>query len=174
MRQSRVCASANMAHFLSGTGEPLDLNVEDMLRDIPDFQGSVSTTLDGNIPGWEAEALAEYRRTGKPVALVQQTGWQPMSATPDSSKDWFYAVGSFHYNTGAKIEVRPTSPGAPPEVTVTYKTHVRDRYNWDHRKGTDVPGIGYVSDDDLQRLHRTGLAQEFDMGGSSRNRTRKL
>ncbi|MGW3043836.1 hypothetical protein ACWC9T_28175 [Kitasatospora sp. NPDC001159] len=174
-------ASANMAHYLSGTGEPLNLNVEDMLKDIPDFQESVSTTLDGNLPGWQAEALAEYRRTGKPVALVQQTGWQPMSATPESSKDWFYAVGSFHYNTEAKIEVKPTSPGAPPEVTVTYKTHVRDRYNWDFekkdptkQKGTPVPGMGYVSDGDLQRLHRTGLAREFDMGGASDARTRKL
>ncbi|MFE3877410.1 hypothetical protein ACFXPX_23835 [Kitasatospora sp. NPDC059146] len=174
-------ASANMAHYLSGTGEPLNLNVEDMLKDIPDFQNSVATTLDGNLPGWQAEALAEYRRTGKPVALVQQTGWQPMSATPDSSKDWFYAVGSFHYNTEAKIEVKPTSPGAPPEVTVTYKTHVRDRYNWDfdkndplHQKGTNVPGLGYVSDEDLQRLHRTGLAREFDMGGAGDTRTRKL
>ncbi|MFJ9694813.1 hypothetical protein [Kitasatospora sp. NPDC101183] len=174
-------ASANMAHYLSGSGEPLALNVEDMLKEIPDFKESVSTTLDGNLPGWEAEALAEYRRTGKPVALVQQTGWQPMSATPYSSKDWFYAVGSFHYNTEAKVEVKPTSPGAPPEVTVTYKTHVRDRYNWDfdrndplHQKGTEVPGVGYVSDGDLQRLHRTGLAREFDMGGASDARTRKL
>ncbi|MFF2143740.1 hypothetical protein [Kitasatospora sp. NPDC058190] len=167
-------ASANMAHYLSGTGEPLDLNVEDMLKDIPDFQESVNTTLNGNMAGWEAEALAEYRRTGKPVALVQQTGWQPMSATPQSSMDWFYAVGSFHYNTAAKIEVKPTSPGAPPEVTVTYQTQVRDRYNWDSGKATDVPGVGRVTDDDIQRLHRTGLAQEFDMGGTSKTRTRKL
>ncbi|MEU6233241.1 hypothetical protein [Kitasatospora sp. NPDC047058] len=169
-----VNASATMAHYLSGTGEPLGLDVEDMLKDIPDFQDSVNTTLDGNLPGWQAEALAEYRRTGKPVTLVQQTGWQPMSATPESSKDWFYAVGSFHYNTQAKIEVKPTSPGAPPEVTVTYQTHVRDRYNWDHGKSTEVPGIGIVTDDDMQRLHRTGLAQEFDMGGNSDMRTRKL
>ncbi|WP_052707163.1 WXG100 family type VII secretion target [Streptomyces rubellomurinus] len=168
-------ASENMAHYLSGTGEPLKLNVEDMLKEIPDFQESVATTLDGNIPGWEAEALAEYRRTGKPVALVQQTGWQPMSATPESSKDWFYAVGSFHYNTEAKVEVKPpASPGAPPEVTVTYKTHVRDRYNWDNGKSTDVPGVGQVTDRDIQRLHKTGLAREFDMGGASDARTEKL
>ncbi|MER7767486.1 hypothetical protein [Kitasatospora sp. NPDC096140] len=31
----------------------------------------------------------------------------------------------------------------------------------------------HVSDDDLQRLHRTGLAQEFDMGGAGKARTRK-
>ncbi|MEV7770676.1 hypothetical protein [Kitasatospora sp. NPDC086791] len=167
-------ASANMAHYLSGTGEPLELNVEDMLKDIPDFQESVSTTLDGNLNGWQAEALAEYRRTGKPVSLVHQTGWQPMSATPDSSKDWFYAVGSFHYNTEAKVEVKPTSPGAPPEVTVTYRTNVRDRYNWDSGKATDVPGVGQVTDHDIQRLHKTGLAREFDMGGTSKARTRKL
>ncbi|MFJ7248151.1 hypothetical protein ACIQWA_26455 [Kitasatospora sp. NPDC098652] len=167
-------ASANMAHYLSGTGEPLNLNVEDMLKEIPGFQASVNTTLDGNLGGWEAEALAEYRRTGKPVALVQQTGWQPMSATPESSKDWFYAVGSFHYNTEAKIEVKPTSPGAPPEVTVTYRTNVRDRYNWDNGKSTEVPGVGRVTDADIQRLHRTGLAREFDMGGASDARTRKL
>ncbi|GAA2089406.1 hypothetical protein GCM10009759_12270 [Kitasatospora saccharophila] len=170
-----VNASAMMAHYLSGTGESVELDVEDMLRDVPDFRQSVDETLDGNLPGWEAQALAEYRRTGKPVALVKQTGWQPMSATPDSSQDWFYAVGSFHYNTQAKIEVKPpATPGGPPEVTVTYQTQVRDRYNWDSGKSTEVPGIGTVTDDDMQRLHRTGLAQEFDMGGNSDTRTRKL
>lgn len=97
-----------------------------------------------------------------------------MSATPDSSTDWYYAVGSFHYNTQAKIEVKPAAPGAPPEVTVTYQTHVRDRYNWDHGKQTEVPGMGTVTDQDIQRLHRTGLAQEFDMGGNSNMRTRKV
>ncbi|MFD0263786.1 hypothetical protein ACFVH7_36585 [Kitasatospora indigofera] len=169
-----VNASANMAHYLSGSGEPLGLDVEDMLKDIPDFQESVNTTLDGNLPGWQAQALAEYNRTGKPVALVKDTGWQPMSATEGSSSDWYYAVGSFHYNTQAKIEVRPAAPGAPPEVTVTYQTHVRDRYNWDHGKQTYVPGMGIVTDQDIQRLHRTGLAQEFDMGGNSDMRTRKV
>ncbi|MFF1867841.1 hypothetical protein [Streptomyces sp. CB03911] len=173
-RAGDVNASANMAHYLSGTGEPLDLDVEDMLKDIPDFQESVNTTLDGNLAGWQAQALAEYHRTGKPVALVKDTGWQPMSATPDSSTDWYYAVGSFHYNTQARIEVRPAAPGAPPEVTVTYQTHVRDRYNWDHGKQTEVPGMGTVTDQDIQNLHRTGLAQEFDMGGNSNMRTRKV
>ena len=96
-------------------------------------------------------------------------------ATPDSSQDWFYAVGSFHYNTQAKIEVKPpATPGDQPEVTVTYRTQVRDRYNWDTGKSTEVPGVGTVTDDDMQRLHRTGLAQEFDMGGTSDTRTRKL
>ncbi|WP_328429295.1 hypothetical protein [Streptomyces sp. NBC_00443] len=73
-----------------------------------------------------ARALAEYDRTGKPVKYVQQSGWQGWTAERDP--DWYHAVGSFHYNTVAQVEVVP-GPACEPRTTIRYPTHVYDRYN---------------------------------------------
>ncbi|MGW1513094.1 hypothetical protein [Streptomyces sp. NPDC002394] len=42
-----------------------------------------------------------------------------------------------------------------------------DRYNWDHNKETKFPGGIVIPDDEMGRLHKVGIAQEFDMRGSS-------
>ncbi|MBE7451440.1 MAG: hypothetical protein HS111_21840 [Kofleriaceae bacterium] len=41
-----------------------------------------------------------------------------------------------------------------------------DRYNWDQGKSVTIAGIT-VRDEQLGRLHRVGLAREFDVEGSS-------
>lgn len=57
-------------------------------------------------------------------------------------------------------------PGNPPTTTVTYQTRVRDRYNWAGEKSTQI-GPFTVEDRELQKLHRVGLAQEYDVSDTS-------
>ncbi|MDG4856963.1 hypothetical protein P8605_02105 [Streptomyces sp. T-3] len=161
-------SAKHMLHYLSNTGEPLDIDVDAMMGDLPDMNRNVDAQLAQNAPNWEAQALAEYERTGKPVKLVQQTGWQGWTAEKDP--DWYHAVGSFHYNTVAQVEVVP-GPDGEPKTTIRYQTHVYDRYNWDASKGTPVPAMGNVSDAEMARLHQSGQAREYDMGGQSEVRT---
>ncbi|GAA1349703.1 hypothetical protein [Streptomyces beijiangensis] len=161
-------SAKNMLHYLSNTGEPLDIDVDTMLDDLPDVQKTVDAQVGANADGWKAQALAEYERTGKPVKLVQQTGWQGATASEDP--DWYHAVGSFHYNTIAQVEVVP-GPDGEPKTTIRYETHVYDRYNWDAQKGTPVPAMGNVSDAEMARLHQSGQAKEYDMGGQSKVHT---
>ncbi|MFM9368440.1 hypothetical protein [Streptomyces sp. Da 82-17] len=161
-------SAKHMLHYLSNTGEPLDIDVDSMMDDLPDMNRNVEAQLKENTPAWEAQALAEYERTGKPVKMVQQTGWQGWTATKDP--DWFHAVGSFHYNTVAQVEVVP-GPDGEPKTTIKYQTHVYDRYNWDAGKTTPVPAMGNVSDAEMARLHQSGQAKEYDMGGQSEVRT---
>ncbi|MFC8781936.1 hypothetical protein [Streptomyces nigra] len=161
-------SAKHMLHYLSNTGEPLDIDVDALMGDLPDMNRNVETQLAENVPNWEAQALAEYERTGKPVKMVQQTGWQGWTAEKDP--DWYHAVGSFHYNTVAQVEVVP-GPDGRPRTTVRYQTHVYDRYNWDANKATPVPAMGNVSDAQMARLHQSGQAKEYDMGGQSEVRT---
>ncbi|MFF4955460.1 hypothetical protein [Streptomyces chattanoogensis] len=159
-------AARNMLHYLTNTGEPLDLDVDDMLDDMPDMQADADRNIAANADAWKAQALAEYQRTGKPVKMVQQTGWQGFNTTSD--QDWYHAVGACHYNTVAQVEVLP-GPNGEPETKIRYQVHVADRYNWDGsaNKSTNVPGLGVVTDKDMGRLHQAGLAKEFDMSGIS-------
>ncbi|MFF6994788.1 hypothetical protein ACFY93_07480 [Streptomyces sp. NPDC008313] len=52
--------------------------------------------------------------------------------------------------------------------------HHWDRYNWDAGKSTDFPGGVTIPDSEMGRLHKTGLAREFDMRGSSSTYTSDL
>jgi hypothetical protein len=47
-----------------------------------------------------------------------------------------------------------------------FTMHVYDRYNWDQGKSVSILGIK-VKDEQLGRLHRVGLAREFDVKGQS-------
>ncbi|MEU7033481.1 hypothetical protein ABZ958_07330 [Streptomyces sp. NPDC046237] len=59
-------------------------------------------------------------------------------------------------------------PGADgePRVGLDYQVNAWDRYNWDEGKGVTI-GFLNIPDGQPARLHTTGLAQEFDMQGSS-------
>ncbi|MGW0551742.1 hypothetical protein [Streptomyces altiplanensis] len=102
------------------------------------------------------------------MKYVQQTGRQGWTAEKDP--DWYHAVGSFHYNTVAQVEVVP-GPDGEPRTTMRYQTHVYDRYNWDANKATPVSAMGNVPDAQTARLHQSGQAKEYDMGGQSEVRT---
>ncbi|GAA3219519.1 hypothetical protein GCM10020256_24620 [Streptomyces thermocoprophilus] len=81
-----------------------------------------------------------------------------------SDRNWYLAVGSAQTNTTGVITVVPGTDGRP-KVSLDYQVNVWDRYNWDPGKATPI-GPTTVTDADMARLHRTGLAKEFDMRGS--------
>lgn len=60
----------------------------------------------------------------------------------------------------------PGESGAPPQIEMLFTMHVHDRYNWDQGKAVTIAGIT-VKDEQLGRLHRVGLAQEYDVDGDS-------
>ena len=57
-------------------------------------------------------------------------------------------------------------PGGRPTVTVDYKTHVFDRYNWDTGKSVEIGGRT-ITDQQMGELHTAGVAQEYNIRGSS-------
>ncbi|GAB3577939.1 hypothetical protein GCM10027445_44360 [Amycolatopsis endophytica] len=110
----------------------------------------------------DAEENGTY---GKPVPFTSK--WYGHYVSGAESKDWYYAMGGFRYSlTGVATVHPPAEPGGQPEIEVDYRTHVYDRYNWDHGKQTQI-GPVTISDDQMQELHRAGVAQEFDIAGSS-------
>ncbi|AQT76157.1 hypothetical protein [Streptomyces sp. fd1-xmd] len=68
-------------------------------------------------------------------------------------------------NVSGNVSVVPDADGQP-KITVDYQVNVWDRYNWYAGKETPI-GPVTIKDTDMARLHTVGLAQEFDMQGSS-------
>jgi hypothetical protein len=81
------------------------------------------------------------------------------------SRDWFFAIGGFTYWYTAEVQVLPSEAG-PPQITMIFTLHIFDRYNWDQGKAVTIAGIT-VKDEQLGRLHRVGLAQEYDVNGTA-------
>ncbi|MEU6662366.1 hypothetical protein [Streptomyces sp. NPDC046821] len=165
-------ASRNMEHYLGKTGEPLDLDVDQILEDDSKFRTDVSTHIAKNQDVWRQQGLDAFEKAGGDKTVVVPVESEAVGRT-FGSDEWFHAVGSHQQNVSGMVTVSPGEDGKP-KVSLDYQANVWDRYNWDAGKVTNFPVIGDVPDSEMGRLHKTGLAQEFDMRGSSSTYTYDL
>jgi hypothetical protein len=163
-------AGTNLLHYLSEAGGPLEQDVDAMLRDLPSFRSGVK---DHQKTLAEAAIAAAKNAGGKgPMTYPISTEWYGHYATPDESKDWYYATGGFEYSLQGSVTVRPpATPGGEWTAEVTTRTSTWDAYNWDEGKKTEVPGLGTVTDAEMRRLMLEGKAKEFEMYGKSEKST---
>ncbi|SFQ64319.1 hypothetical protein SAMN05421810_111121 [Amycolatopsis arida] len=157
-------ASKHLMHYLGNSGERLSVDPDEMMRDVPRFEAQVHKTTAAELRriSDEVAIAGDY---GKPVAF--SSGWKGEYIAPEGSKDWYYALGGVQYSvTGVATVHPPEVPGGQPRVEVDYKTHVFDRYNWDGGKQTEIGPIT-ITDEKMAEMHRAGVAQEFDVSGST-------
>ncbi|MFF0744052.1 hypothetical protein ACFYVL_27015 [Streptomyces sp. NPDC004111] len=160
-------ASRNMAHYLGNSGTDMDLPVDKMMLDDAGFEKHVRNLhIDKNKDEWHAQALAEFRRNGgQPVAFPVETRNEDYSFNKETQRNWFYAVGSTRSNVTGVVTVVPDENGRP-RVGLDYQANAWDRYNWDEGKGVTI-GPMSIPDGQMARLHNAGIAQEYNMAGSS-------
>ncbi|MFI2209028.1 hypothetical protein [Streptomyces sp. NPDC020141] len=162
----QVGASRNMLHYLSGTGEALTLDVDQILYDDAEFRSRIDSQHIGpNQESWRRTALDEFHKAGgdRTVVIPVESGIRHRTF---ENKEWFHAVGSHEQNVSGLVSVSPGADGKP-KVSLDYQVNVWDRYNWDAGKVTEFPGDIAIRDEDMGHLHKSGVAQEFDMRGSS-------
>ncbi|MFB7369122.1 hypothetical protein ACFC0D_04705 [Streptomyces sp. NPDC056222] len=163
-----VDAARHMDHYLDDNkGEPIVLPVDKMLSENEGFRAHMEDHIRRSQDDWRDMALAEFKANGgRPVAIPVETANQrDYEFRQGDDLNWFYAVGSTRANVTGVVTVVPDAAGQP-QVGLDYQVNAWDRYNWDQGKGVDIYGMG-VPDGQMARLHTTGLAQEFDMSGSS-------
>lgn len=177
-----VNASRHLNHYLDNSGDPLDIDVDRMMRDVPEYASAVDGIVSTKTDVWKAQALEEFRRSGgAPVSIPVDSGWKGTYITQNQSQDWFLAIGGCETNVSGVVTVRPDEHGQP-QVAMEYQVNVRDRYNWDGKQDEDGDGkpdtksvtIGGQKFEDRQlgKLHEVGLAQEYDVRGNSDVATR--
>ncbi len=158
-------ASRNLQHFLGNSGDPLELDADRMLEDVPEFDAEVenaATSMCG-------EAVKDARASGVegPVTYPFTTKWRGYYIHSWEDQNWFYATGGCNYATEGTVTVYPPTQDNPEwTYSYDYRVHVADRYNWDGNKSTQI-GPLEISDRQLQELHQAGMAQEYDMSGES-------
>jgi hypothetical protein len=190
----RPDAARHMRHYLEGSGEPLQVDVERMLEDMPEFKTQDEIDLDQFIRDVQDRIAGEYR--GQPLRLEITSPW--IESPYPRSENWYYATGRFSYAYGAEVTVSPphTAEGSPT-VEIAYRTYVADFYNWDQGKTVTiprptVPAVGTISlpipqeyqphirevgdswvvaDAAQARLHLGGLAKEYEIRGQTETST---
>ncbi|APE20418.1 hypothetical protein vnz_04970 [Streptomyces venezuelae] len=124
-------ASRNMLHYLRGTGETLDVDVNRMLHDDAKFRSDIEEIhIARNQEEWRRKALAEFEKAGgdKPVTIPVESHQYGGTFTKDT--DWYHALGSHQQTISGMVTVRP-GEGGKPDVSLDYQVNVWDRYNWD-------------------------------------------
>lgn len=192
--QDRPDAARHMRHYLEGSGDPLEVDVETMLNDMPRFQLTSQAALDEFMHDIELQVASQYQ--GTPLDFQVGSPWHSdFYATQADYPNWFFAMGGFSYAYSAEVRViPPTTIGEDPTVEVSYQMHVWDYYNWDQGKSVTIPRPGVpitgdplsfpipeeyqehieevgdswrVNDTALARLHLGGLAQEYEIVGQT-------
>lgn len=158
-------ASRNLSHYLANTGEPLEQDVNQILSDVPEFQAKVDEVRTAL--GEDAVARAQETGATGPQTFPISTAWSGFYITSEMSQNWFYALGGVSYNLTGQVTVYPpTSPGGEWRYEVSTRVNLYDQYNWDGGKSTQIGPIT-VTDEELARLHRQGLAREYRNQGRS-------
>lgn len=141
-------AAALLDHFLEGTGEPYEVDAGRMLKELPNFQQDVATSLD--------------RLKKSPDGPVD-SGWKSTSSGTEGNENvmnWYYGLHHFQYRV----------VGHKTGDVVTYQVEVRKRYDWgvpsEHRADLVAPGKAVNAEQsEIARLNHTRLAQDFDVHG---------
>jgi RHS repeat-associated protein len=162
-------ASRHMLHYLGNSGSPIQVDVRDMLDASSHFRdGYASLVADSQMEAerWVQAELAKGTRfqstwtEGGTIDSARRGGY----ITKNIDRDWFFAVGGFTYYTKSRFDVRQV--GDQIEIQMQTRLHVFDRYNWDEKKKVEIAGVE-VTDESLGRLHRVGLAREYEVHGTS-------
>lgn len=144
-----------MLHYLGNSGKPLEINLDWMIFNSAGARSHFNSELN------DAMEYAEELTTLNKLKGFRIVGsWEPGRNHKADSGNWFYAVGDYDAVGSASVKVLPNC-----EYQMEFTFTFFDRYNWDLKKVVDIMG-NVVTDYELGRLHRVGLAHEFEMTGT--------
>jgi hypothetical protein len=159
-------AARHLRHYLSNSGDPLGVDPRRLLRDIDMLGYEAGRTRLQMVKQLQRRLRKTYDGTTT-YAYEYGTPWRAIPSDPAvEGKNWFYALGGFSYSYTARATARPNPKGGDPIVTVEYRLHVFDRYNWDTGKSVTI-GPVTVKDEVLGDLNKRGLAKNFEVHGTT-------
>jgi len=162
----RPNAARHMRHYLNNSGQDLNIDVDLLLLQISGlnsvFRQGVSDAVS-QINGY----ISSSDDTSD-ISLDIGTSWnlnERYYIGSEQSEDWYYASGGIYYRFTSSVDVRFNSD-ANPTINMRTQMHIFDRYNWDGGKAVTIGGIE-ITDATLGELHKVGIAQEYNLLGSS-------
>ncbi|MFI6586024.1 hypothetical protein [Embleya sp. NPDC050493] len=148
-------------HWLENTGTPVEFDPQTMIREVPGLKGAIDRAIAENAgkgrfdSQWKAGAIHED------ITALQQQG---KSASPELL-DWYYALNGYQYRISGDVKE------IDGKIVGDIRVDVSKRYDWGNPGGKPRADIDLkftdVPQEDLARLNATGLAQDYDVRGST-------
>jgi RHS repeat-associated protein len=164
--KARVLAAAGCArgwdnackmfeHWLANTGNPYQLDVNQMLRDLDNFNTIVQAYVRESSEGSRRKSSFD-------------SGWLSID-TGNANKNWYFAVNNFQYRISGR------TIGSGSSAKTHYWVQVYKRYNFgteeEGRRDLELPNknltLIHLRQPDLAHLHTVGLARDYDAMGSA-------
>lgn len=158
-------AVAHIAHYFRNGGTNLTIDFAKLVREVPKAKRVYDTQVAA------AKAFVARLPPGRHT-FTSTSGSLNHPITQADSRNWFFAVGSF--TTWGSGTAQVGLPSGRARFAMDWQCHFFDRYNWDGGKSVSIPLPGYgtvrVTDAFMGEFHRMGLAHEFNMVGTIRER----
>ncbi|WP_157996005.1 hypothetical protein [Thermomonospora amylolytica] len=136
-------ASGLLAHWLDGSGSPRQVNVDELMKQSPEFQRSVQ------------EQLNKYRGSHS-----FDTGWMSTRFNERENLDLYYAFNGYQYR------IR----GEGDNYTIEFYKRYNFGNENEQRGPLHLPALGTIHQNDISHLHTSGMARDFDVYGSTTHR----
>ncbi|CAG1000096.1 hypothetical protein ANRL4_03070 [Anaerolineae bacterium] len=172
-RRGWINAARHLEHYLQNSGGDLNVDPQSIALVISDFDELVANPQKNAEFRQSVFDCSVQNYSNQPISLQLTSEWTVFVINPVDARyqDWYYALGNFSYAYTAVITI-----GTLPElVDVTYQVHIIDFYNWDIGKMVtiDIDGKGTIikiTDEQMARLHKVGLAQEYKITGQTNSK----
>src|SRR5690606_4263128 len=171
-------AAKLLRHWLNGSGQPYEVDVEKMLKDMPAFREDINKTLEKvkQLPDGKFDtSKLELNEKGEPQ--WQDSAPRIEKYSNPGSMNWYYALNNFEYKL----------VGEKKDGVITYHIEIQKEYNYgtpSQYRGNLGPTISlpeFIKPDpikielieqaDASRLHSTAMARDFTVHGKSDTKT---
>jgi hypothetical protein len=147
-----------MFHYFRNTGADYTIDLEGMVNEVPSARLRYA---------FEVAAAKRYVQR-LPVGTHQFTSQSAVNGynRQGENRNWFFAIGGYSVWSKGTARISTNASGQKGyEMDLEYKFF--DRYNWDGGKSVTLFGVT-VTDAFMGRMHREGIAREYNCHGSFR------
>lgn len=163
--EGRCEAARCMHHYLLNTGADLEVNLANMMEDMPAFRDAIHTLAESTAKSKVENFVGPWLTIDFVSPWTLWHAWDDKNNEP-YSLDWYYALGDYSYAVSGVV-TRDGNTAAL--MTLQWMVHVFDRYNWDNSGKQSNLGWGVtLSHADIGHLHKCGGAREYVVRGGSK------
>lgn len=171
-------AADMLEHYMSASGEDIDLDMDEFISDIPEFQDEIEGQQQDIIDS----ALEAAEGSDEPVTFpvsTEKIGWGYPPGEENGSefvydnRDWQSSIGSFHYWIEGDITVHPPDdPDGDPTYSLDTDVNMEKWYSWERDNDEQLfqswkGMLAGQAHSDMAMLHQYGIAQEFWIRGDT-------
>ena len=156
----RVLAAANLQHWRDGSGSTRIMPASAFSNESFINEWLIKEVWPKFTTGTEKRLKAgSFKKNGQ----VEMNYESARGLYAPFGSDLFFAIGGFTVRSDVVVKWVDHGDGGAIFEFTSWKCKATDTYNWDPGKSTWVPGMGTITDDELNDLEKAGYGKAFNI-----------